>query len=323
MNLQVIDLHCDLLSYLKNPNASPLSNEIGCKVPAMEQGNVKVQVMAIYSSTEKGSSHLRAQQSQIFRDLLMKYPDRLALCNDTASVKTNLASSKIGILAAIENASSFCEEDESLESGFKKLETLILNTERIFYIGLTHHGENRFGGCNTTKAGLKEDGEILLEYISGRKIAIDLSHTSDALAYELLDHLSKKNLEIPIIASHSNFRTVFEHARNLPDDLAKEIIKRKGLIGMNFLRAFLNNENSEALYEHIHYGIGMGAENALCFGADYFFTANHPDQSRIPFYYKEQENAGCYPAILQKISASVPSEQLKKISSQNFMEMVW
>ena len=125
------------------------------------------------------------------------------------------------------------------------MERIIDNVGNLFYIGLTHHLENRFGGGNFSKAGLKDDGKALLDYLDNKQIAVDFSHTSDALAYDILEYISKKNLKIPILASHSNYRPNFDHPRNLPDDIAKEIINQKGLIGLNFVRAFVNNKHSE------------------------------------------------------------------------------
>ena len=181
--------------------------------------------------------------------------------------------------------------------------------------------ENRFGGGNSTKTGLKEDGKSLLNYISGKKIAIDFSHTSDVLAFDVFDYLSKFNLDIPVIASHSNFREIFNHPRNLPDEIAKEIIKRKGLIGINFLRAFLNDNNPNAIYDHILYGLNMGA-HSICFGADYFYTDSHPDQSRKPFFFKEHENASCYPLILKGLSGKIPPDVLEAISNKNVINFI-
>lgn len=129
---------------------------------------------------------------------------------------------------------------------------------RILYIGFTRHAENRFGGGNNSKVGLKEDGKKLLQYLNGKKIAVDFSHASDTLASDILDYLSDHNLEVPILASHSNYRKVFNQTRNLPDHIAKEIIQRGGIIGVNFLRAFVNNENPNALYHHINRGIELG-----------------------------------------------------------------
>ena len=321
MKHPVIDLHCDLLAHmLEVPNPDPFKREgIGCSFPALAEGNVKLQVMAIFTATQKGSTALAVRQSEIFASFLTQFPNDCNLIHDVSSLNQIATSSKLGMIAAIENASGFCEEDEPLEIGLERLEQIITNTQRILYIGFTHHAENRFGGGNNSDAGLKEDGKTLLQYLNGRKIAVDFSHTSDALAHDILDYVSKNSLDIPILASHSNYRAVFNHVRNLPDDIATEIIQRGGIIGVNFLRAFVNNEDSNALYQHINYGIKLGGFNSVCFGADYFSTDSHPDRSKVPFYFDEHGDASRYPSILETSSQQVSSAVIEGISSQNVM----
>jgi membrane dipeptidase len=137
----------------------------------------------------------------------------------------------------------------------------------------------------------------LIDYLDKRNIAIGFSHTSDPLAYDILDYLTKQNLQIPILASHSNYRPVFDHPRNLPDDVAKEIIHRNGLIGLNFVRAFVNPENENTLQDHLKHGLHLGTENAISYGADYFYTKGITDLGRLPFYLAAHENASCYPKL--------------------------
>lgn len=321
MTHPTIDLHCDLLAHMLNmPIPDPFKREgIACSFPALAEGNVKLQVMAIFTATQKGSADLALRQSEIFASFLTDFPDHCTLIHDINTLNQIATSSKLGMIAAIENASGFCEEDESLETGFERLEKIISNTKRILYIGFTHHAENRFGGGNNSQAGLKEDGEKLLQYLNGKKIAVDFSHASDALAQDMLDYLSKHDLEVPILASHSNYRKVFNHVRNLPDDLAKKIIQRGGLIGVNFLRAFVNNEDPNVLYQHIQHGIKLGGSKSICFGADYFNTDSHPDRTRVPFYFKEHEDATRYPSILETISQRVSSDVIEDISHRNVM----
>ena len=110
------------------------------------QGNVKLQVMAIFTATENGSTALALRQSEIFASLLAEYPNDCTLVHDINTLNQIAASSKLGMIAAIENASGFCEEDEPLKIGFERLERIITNTKRILYISFTHHAENRFGG---------------------------------------------------------------------------------------------------------------------------------------------------------------------------------
>ncbi len=323
----VIDLHCDLLSYLEEvPNAHPFAtDEIGCSIPSLKAGNVGLQILAIYTATEKGSTELALNQSLIFKELLSKHGDDFSSITKPDEVEIKDTTS-IGIVAAIENASGFCEEDESLDDGFKKLEEIIQNTTKVLYITMTHHMENRFGGGNYSDAGLKEDGKALLDYLDGRKIAIDFSHTSDTLADGILDHITKRGLNVPVIASHSNFREIFDHPRNLTDTIAKEIINREGLIGMNFVRAFVNNEDPNVLYDHVEHGLSLGAENSLCFGADFFHPGSHPDPSRIPFFHKEHESADRYPSIIDELSKRLTPDQVSKIAHENvigYLKRTW
>jgi microsomal dipeptidase-like Zn-dependent dipeptidase len=320
----VIDIHCDLLDYLQNaPYASPFNKgKIGCSLPSLVEGNVNLQVLAIYTTTKKGSAELAFKQSLIFRELLTKHKNYFAEISEFEDIQLISSSSKIGILAAIENASGICEEEESLSKGIDRLEEIIKITHRILYISLTHHQENRFGGGNNSKVGLKEDGKVVLDYINGKKIAIDLSHTSDLLAYDILDYLTKYNLDIPVLASHSNYRNIFDHPRNLPDDIAKEIIRRRGLIGINFLRAFLSDNDPNSIYDHIEYGLKLGAQDCICFGADYCYTDNNPDPSRKPFYFKEQESASEYPSILENISLRTAPEIVEAIGNKNALDYI-
>lgn len=321
----IIDTHCDLLVYLTRPDSSIYNKEdIGCAVPHLKTGNVKLQVMAIFTPTQPQSHELGIKESKLFKGLNTEENDFYAV--NKTNLKQATASNKIGMLASVENASGFCDEELSLKEGLNNLETIINNVENLFYIGLTHHAENRFGGGNYSTPGLKKDGEALLDYLDGRRIAVDFSHTSDALAYDILNYITKQNLDISIMASHSNYRPVFDHPRNLPDEIAKEIIHRKGLIGLNFVRAFVNPDTPDALYDHIAHGIDLGAGDNVCYGADYFYHKNHPDKSRIPFYFEAHENASCYSDINSYVEKRFGSDVCDNLSHKNalrFLNELW
>ncbi|MBB6609937.1 membrane dipeptidase [Pontibacter sp. Tf4] len=327
-NLPIIDLHCDLLVYLTDVPGSLQDNveEIGCALPALTQGNVKLQVMAIYCPSKPGSTNYAKKQSEAFK-LLAEADNCLTSVTSVQELEQALQADTTGMIAAIENASGFCEEDEPLEDGFKKLEKIIEDTGRLLYISMTHSLANRFGGGNSTTQGITRDGKMLLDYMHGRKIAIDMSHTSDALAFDILEHIDKERLDIPVIASHSNFRALWQHERNLPDELAQEIIRRQGLIGINFLRHFLHNDNPDAILDHIMYGFKNGAENVISFGADYFYTADEKDASRLPFYFPDLVNAGIsYHYILNRLREQLSQQQLQQLAFRNakqFLERIW
>ena len=304
-----LDLHCDLTAYLLQPNSSP-NGDVRCSVDKLFAGNVKMQVMAFYSATEKGSVDEVKEQLKHYRNLL-NLPGVYEFSPEKAELKDGL-----GIIAAVENASGLCEEDQPIEDAFKNLDWLS-SQAKIMYVGLTHHLENRFGGGNFTQAGLKDDGKRLIEFLDGRKIAIDLSHTSDQLAYGILNFIDQHHLDIPVLASHSNMRAVFDHNRNLPDELVTEIVNRGGLIGLNFVKYFINPENPSEIYRHIEHAVKLGAEDHLCFGADFFDDKSHPEQDRYPFFFPEFGDSTAYSTINSRISELFSDELKEKISHRN------
>ena len=323
----VIDLHCDLLYYLAHVPRASLDNinDIGVALPHLKAGNVKIQTLAMFTLTKPGSAAITNAQVDTYLDLLNSSDFKAVSSYHDA--KNILDVDQVGIVPAIENASGLCEEDESISLAFQRLDHIQRRVGKILYISLTHHTENRFGGGNySDNIGLKDDGKALLDYMDGKKICIDLAHTSDALAYGILDHLTKNNLDVPVIASHSNFRPICNHVRNLPDELAQEVISRNGLIGINFLRAYINNEIPERIYDHILYGLKMGAKDQLALGADFFNIRDFPDSSRHPLFFDEHGNAGKYPEILEKTAELTKPDWVAQFAWGNgveFLGRIW
>lgn len=322
MSFPVIDLHCDMTAYLiEKENASLFDTDnIGCAIPHLQKGNVMGQVMAFYTPSEPIEHGFALKQAHLFRNMLDEHPDNF---KNICSVKNDpgISDRKTTIIASIENASGLCHEDEKLEDGFKALDSIINITERIFYIGLLHWKDNRYGGAAGSNTGLKDDGKVMLDYIADKKIAIDISHSGDSMARDIFNYVDKKGLDIHIIATHSNFRTLNSHSRNLTDDLAREVIARKGLIGMNFMSAYMG-EDPNTLYDHIEFGLKLGGENVLAFGADFFWDG---DRSQDSIYHKEHISASTYPSILEKIKQRFSKEFAEKIAhknAQSFLEGV-
>lgn len=328
MNLPIFDMHCDLLSYLSRiPGANAFDkDQIACAIPWLLQGGVRVQVTAIYTDVQPESMRHAKLQADKYQQLIAKHEEEICTV-DEAFLSHWTQVPKLGLLASVENAAGLGHEQASWAEIETQFDTLLSQVGKLAYISLTHHTENRFGGGNYTEGiGLKKDGERLLEMISGKKIPIDLSHTSDLLAQGILDCIAKQSLDIPVIASHSNFRTIWNHKRNISDEFVQEIVHRKGLIGINFLRAFLDTEHPERLFEHILYGFETGAADQICFGADYFYTKDFGDPSRVPFYFPLAENAGKYPSLLESLSTELDEDQLRKLAFQNalgFYQKLW
>ncbi len=319
--IPVIDLHSDLLSYLSlKPTRSPEDSISRCSYTQLREGNVRLQALAIFSTTEENSTESGRKQVECYLKLLAQYQNRFAACR----LPLDAQKTTVALLPAFENASTFVNETEQVTDGIRRLEEYKKALGAIFYISLTWDEENRFGGGNRSSVGLKEDGKRLLEWMHGKKIALDFSHTSDKLAYDLLHFIDGESLDIPVIASHSNFRAISNYPRNLPDEIAKQIIRRKGLIGLNLFAPFIHDTDPSAIARHVDHGLGLGAENALCFGADFFCDSDNPGflkekYHRTEAYYSQFSNASAYPELLQLFSQKLELKEhvLLKIASQN------
>ena len=314
MKWPVIDLHCDLLSYLEiSEKRSAFDRVVHCSIPQLKEGNVKLQVMAVFTQTGQNSIESAQKQIDIYKKLDQNYagdfqPYQLKTCP------------QIQTLLAIENASGLWDEQDSFSLGLKRLHSLFQSNYRPLYIGMTWHTENRFGGGNSSKVGLKEDGKRLLEELNQQNIAIDLSHTSDALADGILDYIEYKNLTIPILASHSNAREICPHPRNLPDTLAKEIIKRKGVIGLNFYKNFIGQHENDMI-RHVEHWLELGGEHAISLGADFFYEGDLSSiaMTKLQPYFSEFDSAACYQKLLNKMQKMIglSENQLLAFASLN------
>lgn len=324
----IADLHCDLLCYLsRDPQRSPYDAAVRCSIPQLRAGNVKLQTMAIFTETCSGSTQSGLAQVESFKKLMNDHSDVFELIRDSSQFETLQNSNKVGILPAIENASSFCEENEPLEDALTRLTKMQRKIGKFTYVSLTWNTENRFGGGALTSVGLKNDGKHLIDYLCEHGIALDFSHASDHLAYDILNHLDQSSLQVPLLASHSNFRFITHAPRNLPADLAKEILKRQGLIGLNFIRPFIGPESTNNFFKQLEYGLQLGYTEGICLGADFFFTDDVSSSHRKPpeeLFFPEFDNASVYPKIIDlwKKELSLSKEQITDICYNNLVKFL-
>lgn len=296
------DLHCDLLCYLsRSPDRSPYDGAVRCSIPQLKQGNVKLQIMAIFTETSETSVPSGLAQVEAFKGLIKHHSEVFELVRQPEQLESLMAADKIGIMAAIENASSFCDENEKIESGLHRLNIIQHKLGSIAYVSLTWNTENRFGGGALTKVGLKDDGKKVINHLSEKGIALDFSHASDYLAYEALTYIDKNQLPVRLLASHSNFRSVANVPRNLPDDLAKEILQRNGLIGLNFVRPFVGVDSPNNFVKQIEHAVKLGRPQGICFGADFFFTDDVSPthrKSAEELFFPSFDHSGSYSRVL-------------------------
>lgn len=322
MTFSIVDLHCDLLFYLAgSPQRTPYDSVARCAVPQLRQGHVKLQTLAVFTQTGPDSTQRASHQLDLYQKLSLRCPKDFV----HISPQWNMKSSPVAIVMAFENASGFCGEDESLQDGMKRLRHIIKDIAKPLYISLTWNTENRFGGGALAQVGLKDDGKHLLDELHQQRIAIDLSHASDALAYEVIDYIEGHNLEIPLMASHSNARAIADVARNLPDEIAGEIFRRGGVVGLNLYGYFIG-ETEDFLPRHMAHWLELGGENHVVFGSDFFYEADLPSIYRHSkdVFFPDYQDASCYGPLLDFLQKELRLEDssVEKIAHRNALEFI-
>jgi microsomal dipeptidase-like Zn-dependent dipeptidase len=287
-------------------------------LPHLVAGHVQLQVLPVCA--EPGENSVAAADRELRRFAEWSKGEDVARLD--GSPWGVLESARPVFTLALEGATALCDPEEPIDAGLRRLDLVEREYGHIFYLTLIRKGRSRFCGSSQTETGLEEDGRILIDYLDGRGIALDLAHSSARTSREVLEHIDRKRLDVPIIASHSNYRSVWNHDANLTDDVAREIARRGGLLGLNLIRAFVHDTRSDALYDHVEHALELGGAEALAFGADFFFWPDHPDRSRLPFFFAEHASAQCFPKILERIEARFGREIAVAIAHANALRFL-
>lgn len=314
--MPLVDLHCDLLGYLaEKEGRTPYDCDVLCSLPQLKQGGVTLQVLAFFSET--GKKPVKSLQRQMaWFERLLNEKGVLPFSSQWDKEEQDLT-----IVAAIENASGLCDDEEELDQVFIRFDAFYERVGLPLYVSLTWNDPNRFGGGNLSDKGLTRDGELFLDFLDARGVSIDMSHTSDALAEGILNYIHKKGLKIIPIASHSNFREIVDQPRNLPDPFVKEIVKLGGIVGINLVRDFIGRNYPEDLLRQVEHARTLGILDHYCFGTDFF----HPDYEggKKPLgyitFHKELGSSACFPHLLSALSKVLSNEEKEKVAYKNFL----
>ena len=152
---------------------------------------------------------------------------------------------KRAIYLAIENGYPIGNDLANIELFFNK---------GVRYITLVHSSNNDIADSATDSSGAEHNGlsafgEEVVREMNRLGIMVDVSHASDDVFFDAIA-LS----EAPIIATHSNARSVTEHQRNMSDEMLRLMAENGGVVQMTLLSSYLrdeppNPERSAALEE--------------------------------------------------------------------------
>ncbi len=309
----ICDCHCDTLTELYNKNASLYENEQHFDIKRQIALGGGLQFCAIYVPTEvfRYQGGLRYTLC-----LLDKYNQEIKKLHengiDVLQVRTaedagNVLKHKAATLLAIEEGGAI---DGSLEA------LRCLYELGVRAMTLTWSNRNDIAdGINeeATGSGLTLFGKQVVAEMNRLGMLVDVSHISTAGFWSVIETSTK-----PIIATHSNAKSLCSHPRNLNDEQIKALAQNGGLAGITFAGQFLEEDWSnaciESVYKHIDYMLNLiGNDDHIGFGSD-FDGISHP-----PYNIQGVQD---YKPLIEYLSKYYSDETINKITHQNVINLL-
>jgi membrane dipeptidase len=198
-------------------------------LPRMEQGGLDGGFFVIYTAQGdlNPAAYARARSAALLRateihHMLGAHRDKIALVTTADDGERAWREGKRLAYISIENSWPL-GEDLTLLQSFYGL--------GVRMAGPVHSRDNQFADSTTGQGrwrGLSPLGRRWVAEMNRLGMLIDVSHSSDA-AFDQMIELSR----VPMVASHSGPRAIFDHPRNLDDDRMRRLARSGGVMFIN------------------------------------------------------------------------------------------
>ncbi len=322
MNIPVFDAHCDTIAEAHTHSCGLRNNKLHIDLKRGGSFAPYAQVFAIFTrpwpekidwqnidySKDWPQEVLVSLCGELLDYLLSEFEknaDILTHCKSTADADKAAKEGKIAAFIAIEGA-------ELIGCDLNRLETAYGRGVR--FINLCWNFDNALCGAanGPTKGGLTKRGAEFVNQMQKLGMAVDLSHASERTFWDVAE-IAKR----PIIAGHSNSKTVCNNARNLTDEQFKALISLKGAAGLNLCQDFLNESgkaNIDDIIRHAEHFLELGGEKTVCLGGDLDGIDTTPEGITGIESYGE-----IYNALLRR---NYPEDLVRDIFYNNLIEVL-
>lgn len=140
-----------------------------------------------------------------------------------------------------------------------------LTADGVRMATLTWNADNALAGYHKGTRGLSTAGKKFVRRAQELGIVIDVSHCSDRTFFDLMDVT-----QAPVVASHSNSRSLCGHSRNLTDEMFCALCDTDGVAGINLYAPFLRPDGAtlDDVYAHIDHFLSLRGDDHVALGGD-------------------------------------------------------
>ncbi|OUJ75625.1 membrane dipeptidase [Hymenobacter crusticola] len=241
----VLDSHQDTPGNLLKPGFDLTKDhtpaeEAQVDFPKMKRGGLDGAFWAVYVGqgprTPEGTAAIRQEVQALFdviHGAIKQHPTELALATTPDEALRIRKAGQRAIFIGMENGYPIGQDLGMLQTYYN---------QGARYITLCHSSNNDICDSSTDPKGpehqgLSAFGRQVVQEMNRLGMMVDVSHTSDSTFYDVL-RLST----VPIIASHSGSRVLSDMARNLTDDMLRDLARHDGVVQLNLFSPYVKTE---------------------------------------------------------------------------------
>ena len=248
MNFPVFDFHCDtalaLLGDDFNQAGNLRKNQLHIDLERASKLGGYAQCFACFTTPMMEEQYGVSPVVMFERELATiqrevdKNRDLIAIAYSPAEILEHRKAGKMSAILTLEGTAGFGHDPALLEDlyaiGFR-------------VVSLGWNEKNPLTGSHVTGGGLTDMGREFVREAQRLGFLVDVSHISDEGFWDMM-----KITEGPILATHSNSRSVFSNSRNLTDDMFRAICETGGVAGYNACDEFTGaNPTVDTICDHI------------------------------------------------------------------------
>lgn len=232
-----IDMHADTVQRMVDEGVDINTRLASGHLDAgrMRAGNVDAQFFAVwvhptyYGAGGKSAMERADKQIAAVRALAERNPETWTLATSAADVRAAKRDGKLAALLALEGGYAL---DGKIENLKRYYDAGVRYLSPTWSVSLAWAGSSGDGAGQGR--GLNDFGREVIREANRLGMMIDVSHVSDATFSDIIKTSTK-----PVIATHSNARAVANVARNLNDDMIRQIARTGGVVCVVFYPAFI------------------------------------------------------------------------------------
>jgi len=307
----LIDGHNDLPWAIRGSDAAPFqveapANDLRSRTPfhtdieRLREGMVGGQFWSVYipyGAVEDGAAKTQLEQIDIALQIIDRYPDVFELALTVSDVNRIFGSGKIASMMGIEGGHAIENSLGALRAYYDM---------GVRYMTLTHNGTLDWADSHAEPrhGGLTEFGKEVVREMNRLGMLVDLSHTSVETMNDALDVA-----EAPVIFSHSSARAVYDHTRNVPDQVLRRLPLNGGVVMVTFVPSYLSAGEEATVSQaadHVEHIAAVAGVDHVGIGSDFDGIGTTPqgleDVSKFPALFVELARRGWSEEDLRKLA---------------------